>query len=429
MNTSHTNPAKEKARFSKDLLSEKMVERSHQMVRDACEELSTSPKSGKDDVLSPEMKNNNRPAFARSLFLTLSAGATVGGIAAFMFLFDGDQTHANLVKPVAKQSAQSEQKVAFANVNMPVSRAFAQPETEQKPKVRLLNSQQVQNLKQRLEVSARELRRSDSDVQQNTPSKESTQVHQNVQAVEQTVASVLAFTSKTDKQLPKIVQDGIVIAANDAKANNPANVEPIAASQDDQKLQALTNSVVLQLKRLKSQETNLGDINVPDPEQLRRSIENLVLEASKQNKPNDEIEQLLKDALDGKDAVPQALANAKGELDIQQLLQSVVSKFDPKKVASSDTSYLAALEEESAVTTLVDNKTNGGNKKGHINAHPRIIMNENGAKITVIEGDTLSKLAKLAYNDVLSYAKIFRANRKVIKDPNILRVGAVLRLP
>src|SRR5262245_43101779 len=47
----------------------------------------------------------------------------------------------------------------------------------------------------------------------------------------------------------------------------------------------------------------------------------------------------------------------------------------------------------------------------------------------VQKGDTLSKIAEQYYGDANLYPKIFDANRDVIKDPNVIRIGQKLRIP
>lgn len=47
----------------------------------------------------------------------------------------------------------------------------------------------------------------------------------------------------------------------------------------------------------------------------------------------------------------------------------------------------------------------------------------------VVKGDTLSKLAKKYYGDASLYMQIFEANRDILRDPNLIRVGQKLRIP
>ncbi len=47
----------------------------------------------------------------------------------------------------------------------------------------------------------------------------------------------------------------------------------------------------------------------------------------------------------------------------------------------------------------------------------------------VKSGETLSKIAQHYYGDASLYPKIFEANKDVLKDPNLIRIGQKLRIP
>lgn len=47
----------------------------------------------------------------------------------------------------------------------------------------------------------------------------------------------------------------------------------------------------------------------------------------------------------------------------------------------------------------------------------------------VKKGDSLSKIAKTYYGDALKYPLIFEANKPMLKDPNLIYPGQVLRVP
>jgi LysM repeat protein len=47
----------------------------------------------------------------------------------------------------------------------------------------------------------------------------------------------------------------------------------------------------------------------------------------------------------------------------------------------------------------------------------------------VIAGDTLSGLAKTYYGNASMYMKIFEANRDILDDPNLIKIGQKLRIP
>ena len=48
---------------------------------------------------------------------------------------------------------------------------------------------------------------------------------------------------------------------------------------------------------------------------------------------------------------------------------------------------------------------------------------------TVVSGDSLSKIAKEFYGDPMKYPEIFEANKPMLKDPDLIYPGQVLRIP
>jgi LysM repeat protein len=48
---------------------------------------------------------------------------------------------------------------------------------------------------------------------------------------------------------------------------------------------------------------------------------------------------------------------------------------------------------------------------------------------TVVSGDSLSKIAKEFYGDPMKYPVIFEANKPMLKDPDLIYPGQVLRIP
>ena len=48
---------------------------------------------------------------------------------------------------------------------------------------------------------------------------------------------------------------------------------------------------------------------------------------------------------------------------------------------------------------------------------------------TVVKGDNLSKISKQYYGDPNKYNKIFEANKPMLKSPDLIYPGQVLRIP
>lgn len=64
-----------------------------------------------------------------------------------------------------------------------------------------------------------------------------------------------------------------------------------------------------------------------------------------------------------------------------------------------------------------------------ISIDPAIAPPPEAKTYQVQSGDTLSKIAKQAYGDAGKYMKIFEANKDQLKDPNVIKVGQVLKIP
>lgn len=52
-----------------------------------------------------------------------------------------------------------------------------------------------------------------------------------------------------------------------------------------------------------------------------------------------------------------------------------------------------------------------------------------GRSYTIQKGDSLSKIAKREYGDAQQWRRIFEANRDIIKDPDLIHPGQVVRIP
>ena len=73
-----------------------------------------------------------------------------------------------------------------------------------------------------------------------------------------------------------------------------------------------------------------------------------------------------------------------------------------------------------------------GNVGGVANVDDRMTVRKEQPEAdfyTVKRGDSLSKIAKRVYGDPMKYTKIFEANKPMLKDPNLIYPGQVLRIP
>ena len=74
-------------------------------------------------------------------------------------------------------------------------------------------------------------------------------------------------------------------------------------------------------------------------------------------------------------------------------------------------------------------KAVGGSHPTDIVADIQVANSDVYAMHTVTKGESLSKIAKHYYDDMMKYKQIFEANRDQLKNPDLIEVGQVLRIP
>jgi nucleoid-associated protein YgaU len=73
-----------------------------------------------------------------------------------------------------------------------------------------------------------------------------------------------------------------------------------------------------------------------------------------------------------------------------------------------------------------------GNVHGVEAVNDRMTVDQSGPEAqyyTVVKGDTLSKISKQFYGDPNKYNKIFEANKPMLKSPDLIYPGQMLRIP
>jgi phage tail protein X len=202
--------------------------------------------------------------------------------------------------------------------------------------------------------------------------------------------------------------------ADDKDGRAPA-VKPLPASttvqeaepasvpgQNADDLKALTDNVVAALAGLNQAGEAATEVETGN---VREALSALVERALSEGRSEDEVARLLEQALQasGEEAVPAALRDASGKVDLRLLLASIVPAEAARHAAGAEQDYVNQLLEEGERTVVIG----GGSPEG---AGGRFYM-RNGQRYTRIRpGDTLSSIAYEAYGDVLAYPAILRAN-------------------
>lgn len=146
-------------------------------------------------------------------------------------------------------------------------------------------------------------------------------------------------------------------------------------------------------------------------------------------------------AKDAGKALRNAIGGGKDDVSAQELSQALqqhgVTIEQGQVSVKGDTVSISGFagsqaEKEKAVLIL-------GNHKGVAHVDDRIqirapqqaqqVSNQASRFYQVKPGDTLSKIAKEVYGDANQYPQIFEANRPMLKDPDEIYPGQMLRIP
>lgn len=74
-------------------------------------------------------------------------------------------------------------------------------------------------------------------------------------------------------------------------------------------------------------------------------------------------------------------------------------------------------------------KAIGGESPSDIVADIKVNNTGYYTKHTVVKGESLSKIAKHYYDDMMKYKKIFEANRDILDNPDLIHPGQILTIP
>lgn len=97
--------------------------------------------------------------------------------------------------------------------------------------------------------------------------------------------------------------------------------------------------------------------------------------------------------------------------------------------ATGDIYYTASLKEYKKISIKERSKGKSKKKKKKSKRATKKSSKNSGKKYTVKSGDSLWSISKRYYGDGSQYKKIYEANKKKIKNPNIISVGQVLTIP
>jgi len=93
-------------------------------------------------------------------------------------------------------------------------------------------------------------------------------------------------------------------------------------------------------------------------------------------------------------------------------------------------SQISSLMEENDITPTKTTSSSSSTKSYTESIKKEVVVRSNEMRIIVVKkGDTLGKIAKRAYGNVMEYKKIYRANPDMLNRPDRIYIGQKLRIP
>lgn len=152
----------------------------------------------------------------------------------------------------------------------------------------------------------------------------------------------------------------------------------------------------------------------------------------KKTNVEDELEKMVSTALkqgnsmgDIRSAVNEAMADLKAQ-------PGQTIKAETLESVSKALTQIVGESENAAAGKLEDNYIRSLNKQlAEQSAGTPASIEQSGTErtITVLKGESLSKIAQRIYGNDKFYSLLYKANRDSISDPNIIQIGQVLKVP
>jgi nucleoid-associated protein YgaU len=153
---------------------------------------------------------------------------------------------------------------------------------------------------------------------------------------------------------------------------------------------------------------------------VAEQIEGLLSRGSKE-KATEEAGKKFENALE--DIVSSALLKGNKLDDIRSAVSSAMTNIKKKSVKTGDVAISTLESASKALKNIV----------GEVNVPKSTIEQVSSSvsevrTVTVLEGENLYRIAQRIYGSGRRYLELYEANKDTIKDPNIVRLGQVLRL-
>lgn len=195
----------------------------------------------------------------------------------------------------------------------------------------------------------------------------------------------------------------------------PVASEPAVTPSADLDVDALSDSVARQLSGI------LGAPDAEDEAKTEAKLEGMVSSALLSGVKMDELRSAVNEAMEDVTASEPGGVTAEKVKKAKKSLKKLVGK------GNADKDYIDQLDKEANALLSSTSSTNDKNETTTKVSASTASASEN--TVVVQAGESLYKIALRVYGSGDNYLRLYEANRDQVIDPNLIRVGQVLRVP
>ena len=237
--------------------------------------------------------------------------------------------------------------------------------------------------------------------------KEQTKKSEEVNPTQNTPSIIVGKDLSTEKSIENKVSDKV----QEAVASSTSKMTP-------EEIAAIVTAVMKQV----NQEKNSSNQSIPTVEKQDKELINK-LSSTEVDSVSDNLEKALKNVDISENT---HIDNSKKQVDVY----NKVNVQDSKGTDSlSQLSELITNEIEDAKVSSNTTTTNEEDKEYSTEIKKEVVSREKEMRIIIVKkGDTLGKLAKRAYGNVMEYKRIYKANPEITR-PDRIYIGQKIRIP
>ena len=179
-------------------------------------------------------------------------------------------------------------------------------------------------------------------------------------------------------------------------------------------------------------EQKIDYINALDDEAKKTSMKNdsPILEPAKGKGSNiDDIRNIVNEAMVNSKKKPVQTIDTKNQKEVPKTLKQIVKESKDVDVGHPKANYIRSLRKEITEQSelISPHKAIKMGDKQKDDSFVKLLVS--GKTITVLQDESLSKVSRRAYGNGNYYMRLYKANRDVIKNPDKIKPGQVLKLP